>query len=105
MSDADDPIMSDEQGEQPPAGEEMQAPAITPPDPGVIPAPSNTRIALYVLASGEMMGQAVPVVVMEQHEYPEGFRANLAKVDAPTLRYQTLALYSEGKEPGTWHWA
>jgi hypothetical protein len=65
----------------------------------------SQRAANYVLASGEQMGAVVSVVPMsEPKDYSGTLRADLALAESPSLKYQTLAPYSEGKEPGTWHW-
>jgi len=71
--------------------------------PPAVPAP--VRTASYVLASGPNMGQTVECVLMdgEFDEEAGDLRANLARVESPTVLFQTKALYSEGKEPGTWH--
>lgn len=87
--------------------QEAPAPVMEPAPTPVAPvAPqSDRRVALYVLASGPNMGKTVECVLMdgEFDEEAGDLRANLARVESPTVLFQTKALYSEGKEPGTWH--
>lgn len=76
------------------------------------PAPplpeSARRVANYVLASGVNMGATVAVFPLGPaliNEESKQMFSDLALVDTPEIPYQTKAPYSDGKEPGTWHWA
>lgn len=60
----------------------------------------------YVLASGVNMGQMVPCVVLAlsfNEETKQKF-GDLAKAETPDVVWQNQALYSDGNEPGTWHY-
>lgn len=82
---------------------DSQEPQSSPDAPcsGVAPDPGK-RSAVYTLASGSHAGQAILVSAGEQRAYPDGIRADLYEGDK---KVQTLAKYSDGKEPGTWHWS
>lgn len=66
-------------------------------------APENEPMKVgYVLASGVNMGQVVECVVLRI--YSAAVRtADLAKAETPDVIWQNQAVYSIGKEPGTWH--
>lgn len=68
------------------------------------PPVQNKGAAAYVMASGAQYGQSVPVAVGEQKPYPDGIRADLFGGEDFDKKVQTLALHSDKKEPGTWHW-
>lgn len=80
--------------------QQPQGPTPSGPDGSMDSASKAT--ARYVLASGARMGESVEVLVGQQR--PDG-RANLSLPEHPTRVYQTLAPYSDSKEPGTWHYA
>ena len=72
---------------------------------------ANTRrVGLYVIPGGPDKGTVVGVVELingktQINEETGEMRSDLALVDSPDVHFETLSLYSEGKEPGTWHWA
>ena len=77
------------------------------------------RIVHFVLDKGPNSGEHRPAVVVnafrDQHGFtPEDGRCNLQVFtdsgegkyndNLPPLVWETSILYSEEKEPGTWHW-
>jgi len=80
----------------------------TRPEPPSEPLPPS-RAACYVLASGLNVGAMVPVTpvgeTISNTDTGEDF-VDLALVAEPQTAkiYRTKARYSDGKEPGTWHY-
>lgn len=71
------------------------------------------RIVLYVPQVGQNFGgnytSPLPAVIVNAWEevpsYKEDGKVNLKVLtDAATDGWATSVIYSEGKEPGTWHW-
>lgn len=81
----------------------------------LMPGLTEGRIVHYVLASGRNQGQHRPAIVVRDWKQPNGLVQLQVFTDetndyAPGVPgsngifWATSVIYSEGKEPGTWHW-
>ena len=70
------------------------------------------RIVHYVLADGGSMGEHRPAIVVKVWSKESGTSnltvftdwSNDGQHNENGIRWTTSVQYSEGKEPGTWHW-
>lgn len=80
--------------------------------PQGIPGLTEGRIVHYVLEDGSHAGDHRPAIVVRVWDHEKGTinlqvftdGSNDGEQYKSGIAWKTSRLYSEGKEPGTWHW-